>query len=330
MKPLSWSLAATLFVATLAGSEIDSGVDPLRHYRFLSGFDTGAPTSNAGVLGGGLDLSGVGWSLGDTRLNVALLSPKHFAIAGHVLRPGGEKIAFLNADGMLKQYTIAGAGTSGYTIGHYNGFASDVAIGELVETVATADHLKIYSTLKAGPLPATFPADPATDPTLSFYMGKSVVALGQNEAGNPRGGKVSRDTILSATTYSFAGPPSSVGYAWQSSPTTPDSGRLVGGDSGSPAFLQYGGELYFLGSNSGISDPAGPMQFNVGGLLPWYVDDFNASIAGTGFQLSVFTPVPEPGSMGLVFAAAAAAWTVRRRAPRTAPRRPPAAPNAGR
>jgi hypothetical protein len=321
----------------LRASEIDSGVNAARHRRFTGGFDTGVPTNNAGALGGGLDLSGVGWSAADRTWGVALISPKHFAIATHVLRAGGEQLRFLNRDGVVKTYTIKGVGTAGYTRGSYNGGTSDVAIGELVETVTAADNVKIYDVLRPGGMPPTAPdlnnpPNPAgLNPALAWFVGKSVVAVGKNESAagvfNPLGGKVSRDTIAEVGAYSLtsATTPDTLGYSWVSSATTADSGRLVGGDSGSPSFVQHNGELYFLGSHSGI-DPSIPgAQLNVGGFFPWYVDSFNASIAGTGFQIGIINPVPEPGTGLLACAGLAAAWTVRRRRPSTAPRRLPAA-----
>ena len=250
MKRFAVAALLALTGLPLRASEIDSGATAARNYRFAGGFDTGLPTNNAGALGGGLDLSGVGWSAADKTWGVALISPKHFAIATHVLRAGGEQLRFLNRDGVVKTYTIKGAGTSGYTLGHYNGGTSDVAIGELVETVSAADNLKIYNVLRPPGMPATVPdlnnpPNPAgLNPALAWFVGKAVVAVGKNEstAGvfNPRGGKVSRDTIAEVGAYSLTSPTTAdtIGYSWVSSATTADSGRLVGGDSGSPAFVQ--------------------------------------------------------------------------------------------
>ena len=88
-------------------------------------------------------------------------------------------------------------------------------------------------------------------------------------------------------------------------PNTPDSGHYIGGDSGSPTFMLWDGQLTILGAHSGVdSDPDNnPLtldQYNVDSFLPFYVDQINALIQASGFQISILTPVPEPGTLTLI------------------------------
>jgi hypothetical protein len=310
-------------------AEIDYQFDPNRHNRFLSGFGVN-PVQNPNVLGlPGLDFSGVGWGSGGQKgMNVAMVTPRHFIAANHFKPNVGSSLTFLGSDGLLRSYTVQNYIPLRYDPPEVNpANVSDLIIGQLVETIQPAHNIKIYGVVRPGQF--QYPFENTPPEFIDFYRGREVVVVGQNETGgtdangdgyNDRGGKIGKNIIDDIGVFNFGTTDTNtVGVGYESPFNTPDAARLVGGDSGSPLFMLYQGQLTALGSHSGIIEASGGPpptipQYNIDGFLPYYFDQINALIAGTGFQLTQINPVPEPGTMALIAAAGAGwfAWRKRR------------------
>ena len=313
-----WVVAALAAPASHA-LEIDFGFDPARHNRFLSGFGPN-PVQNPNVLGMPLDFSGVGWGTGAYKsINVAMVTPMHFIVAEHNKPAVGSNINFLGTDGVVRSYTVGSYIPLKYDEGNPAN-VSDLMIGQLQVAIQPTDNISIYKVARPGPFEYPFGNTPAQ--YLDYYRGKEMVVVGKNDVGgldldgdgfNDLGGKISKNIIDDVGVYNFGTvDTNTVGVGFESPPNTPDSGRFVSGDSGSPSFLLIDGQLYALGSHSGADFMANP-QYNVDGFLPYYVDQINNLIRGTGFQIVLFNPVPEPGPMAMIGSAAAALVFLRRR-----------------
>ena len=335
-------LASRLLIAVFAvasvearAAEIDFGFDPARHNRFLSGFGT-LPVQNPNVLGGGLDFSGVGWStladdlLGmnlnvpDMRLNVAMVTPRHFITADHFRPSVGSSVKFLGSDGVVRSYTVDSYIPLRYDPANVNpSNRSDLIVGQLVETIQPQDNIKIYSVLRTGAFEYPFGNTPPN--YIEWYRGKQMVVVGKNDQGGPgfvdangdgyndRGGKIGINIIDDLGVYNFGtSATNTVGVGFESPAATPDSARIVGGDSGSASFILYNGQLYALGAHSGADFTVNP-QYNIDGFLPYYFDQINQLIASTGFQMTAFNPVPEPSTWAMIGVAGATVYFFRRK-----------------
>jgi hypothetical protein len=316
-------------------AEIDFNFDPNRHNRFLSGFGT-LPVQNPNVLGGGLDFSGVGWSTvtdappfnifnqPDLGINVAMVTPRHFITADHYRPTVGSSVKFLGSDGVVRSYTVDSYIPLRYDPPGVNpSNRSDLIVGQLVETIQPTDNIKIYSVLRPGAFQYPFGNTPQE--IIDFYRGKQMVVVGKNDTGGPgfvdangdgfndRGGKIGVNIIDDLGVYNFGtAVTNTVGVGFESPSSTPDAARIVGGDSGSPSFILYNGQLYALGSHSGADFNVNP-QYNIDGFLPYYFDQINQLIASTGFQMTAFNPVPEPSTFAMIAAAGAGLYFLRRK-----------------
>jgi hypothetical protein len=292
-------LAATAAILAPAARsiEIDYQFDPNRHNRFLSGFSTN-PVQNSNVLGmPGLDFSGVGWgSGGELWKNVAMVTPQHFITADHAKPSVGSFLNFLGTDGVVRSYQVQSYITLKYDAGNPAN-ASDLTIGQLSAPILSDVPIKIYSVVRPGPF--RYPLSKTPPKNLDFYRGREMIVVGKNDVGgtdldgdgyDDRGGKISKNVIDDVFVYNFGDASTdTVGVGFESPPNTPDSGRFVGFDSGSPSFLLWDGQLTALGSHSAADFEVNP-QYNVDSFLPYYIDQINALIAGSGYQLNVISP----------------------------------------
>ena len=299
-----WFLAATaaILAPAIRAIEIDYQYDPNRHNRFLSGFSTN-PVQNPNVLGmPSLDFSGVGWgSGGELWKNVAMVTPQHFITADHAKPSVGSLLNFLGTDGVVRSYQVQSYIPLKYDAGNPAN-RSDLIVGQLSTPILANVPIKIYSVVRPGPF--KYPLSKTPPKNLDFYRGREMIVVGKNDFGgidvdgdgyDDRGGKISKNIIDDVFVYD-AGDASTntVGVGFKSPPNTPDSGRFVGFDSGSPSFLLWDGQLTALGSHSGADFQANP-QYNVDGFLPYYIDQINSLIAGSGYQLNVLSPAQNKG-----------------------------------
>jgi len=307
-------IAASLLGRVAPAIEIGYQFDPSRHNRFLSGFGTN-PVQNPNVLGmPGLDFSGVGWgSGGDQFTNVALVTPEHFISANHYHPPVGSFLNFLGTDGIVRTRQI-----QSYTQLHFNpndltSNFSDLVVGQLSAPFTPADNIRIYPVVRPGAFQYPLSSNPPS--FLDFYRGQQIVVVGKNDTGAPdadsdgyndRGGKIALHTIDDVFDFNFGtNETNTVGFGHWFHPNTPDLGHFIGGDSGSPTFMLWDGQLTILGAHSGVdadpdNNPLTLDQYNVDSFLPFYVDQINSLIQASGFQIQILTPVPEPGTLTLI------------------------------
>jgi len=290
-------IAAAVLVPAARAIEIDYQFDPDRHNRFLSGFSTN-PVQNPNVLGmPGLDFSGVGWgSDGERWKNVAMVTPQHFITADHAKPTVGSFLNFLGTDGVVRSYQVQSYIPLKYDADNPSN-TSDLIVGQLSAPILASVPIKIYSVVRPGPF--KYPLSKTPPKILDFYRGREMIVVGKNDVGgtdvdgdgyNDRGGKISKNVIDDVFVYQTVdASTNTVGVGFKSPPNTPDSGRFVGFDSGSPSFLLWDGQLTALGSHSVADFDVNP-QYNGDGFLPYYIDQINALIAGSGYQLNVLSP----------------------------------------
>ncbi len=255
---------------------------PVRHDRFSSGWSAGAPVPNTDsqFIGLSYDWSGVGWDANSsqTYLNVAMISLTHFVYAAH--RPPSTTLKFLRpTDNTVVSYTWSGSGQT--LLDPWTGEASDFAIGTLSGTGLTpADGIAIYPILFLGPE--------------ANYMGLPLLTYGRGHESSPR---IGADTVAgfdhldinknsTLDTYTV--------YHFQTAGG--DTTRYEGGDSDSPLFVPFRGELAIIGTHSSVSATSPYKSWD--NFIPVYIPQM--------IQKGItFTTVPEPEFAGAFFLLAA-------------------------
>lgn len=296
---LAWWLAST---APASAIQILS-YNPARHDRFTSGFPAGPPVPNPNLFGNvapynTFDYSGFGWSSTpftgySTHPGATLISPQHVVVARHFTP--STTLNFLGGDGNLHTYTVS----SWHNV-TYNGQVSDLRVGTLSAPINPADQVTFYSVVSTGPF--SNPVTPADMPKLNWYVGRELIVGGapNTDTGGPRMGR-NRVSFFAEVefdspfvdnlfvVYDFNGfGPDGVGG---------DEALLTSGDSGSPLFMVYDGQLTLLGTHAGADYSASP-QLSADTFIPLYIDQINDIMRPTGYQMSViFVSVPEPSSL---------------------------------
>ncbi|MEI8195136.1 MAG: PEP-CTERM sorting domain-containing protein [Phycisphaerae bacterium] len=191
--------------------------------RFSSGFPT-APVANtsASFVGAGYDWSGVGWKTSAASVNMAMLSPLHFGSADHMHPSPPDTLTFLNASGSL---VVSSAVKTNDNI------AGDVNLGTLTTAFKPSDGITYYSILDLGSTSTPWNNQPL------FVVGHSSGVAGQGP-GDPS----QRLALVKITSSSWNSSPS---YGWAA---TSGSTYAENGDSGSPSFIPYQGQLTFTGA----------------------------------------------------------------------------------
>lgn len=281
-------LATLLLVlaATPAGALTIVGYNPDVNDRFDSGYPS-TPVENTSVsfLGNGYDLSGVGWNPGLTTQSFAMISDQYFVYSNHYA-PGSTMNFYSPASGTVVSYAVSGT-TYHFT---FNGQTSDFAIGKLATPLNPADGIASYPVLDLAQ---------AAD-----YLGLDVLIYGHG-AGGPRLGENTVDLLMP---YNFPGGTGNdsygIGYAYTSGQT--GDSLFEGGDSSSPTFVSWHGQLAVLGTHSAVGDISGT-TYSIDNLIAVYTDQ----MTGQGID---FTAVPEPSRGVLLMLGACALLRRRHRA----------------
>lgn len=290
-------MAALVFLSGSARSEVIDGYSAARNDRFVTGtFPAGTPpTPNPTFYLSPYDFSGVGWvpGAGPGTQQVAMISPLHYVAATHFPLGIGQTVAFRAKDGSYLTRTVT-------TQTQISG--SDVMVGELNAPLPTgATGVANYS-IGNGPG--------------SAFVGNQVFMFGQR-------GRVGRQ-ILGALfafggggglgpTTTFVSDNDVVGDfdGFGFAPGTPTDELFVEvGDSGSPSFLFYGGNISLVGHHMAQINSGG-IPGNLDSFLPAYIPQLSAQLALDGYTLSV-VPIPEPSSM-MLMGVIAGGWYIRRR-----------------
>ncbi len=287
-----------------------NGYNPARHDRFNPGTYAGNPVNNPDFFASQYDWSGVGWDMGMSSRSVTMVSPQHFVCANHWKVPTGNTINFINREGQLKSYTVNKY--SSRVIDNVNEFGShpcDLALGWLSETVSEADKISHYSILDTDD-----PSSPYYDvnwwgTSLGAQVESNIYLYGQgaqvgrnNEIGSfgyhcPANAYeqtlYASSLFRSEENYNRLGP----------DPGYPDNAGAVGGDSSSPTFVLWGGELTLFGVHSAVSAvPPMTSWYTYDTFLPRYINDLDMLMEESDYfinRIDVYA-VPEPSTILLL------------------------------
>ncbi|MDD5728411.1 MAG: PEP-CTERM sorting domain-containing protein [Victivallales bacterium] len=282
------SISAAVLAAVPSAHALQiNGYDSGRHDRFISGY-SGDPVANPDFFAAGYDWSGVGWDAANDSRSIALVSPLHFVCAHHYEIPTGNTVTFLNRDGELKSYTIAGYSNFSFTDSD-GAHVSDLSLGRLSVAVAEADNIAYYPVLNA---------DNESTPAFEgdWYAGKEIISYGWTA----RAGTNAIDSLGFVSTNSTQDPDnltfSAVSDFHSGSSLYPDEAGLEGGDSGSPSFMVWNDQLTLMGTHFAVGSGT-TLSYNVDAFLPYYIDNENSAMSGSGYALATINVVPEPSSL---------------------------------
>ncbi|MDD5728412.1 MAG: hypothetical protein PHV59_07620 [Victivallales bacterium] len=266
-----------------------NGYDPARHDRFISGYPE-APVLNQKFFAAGYDWSGVGWDAGNANRSIALISPLHFVCANHNKIPPGNAVTFLNRDGHLKSYTVAGYSTFSYNDADGGKHVADLALGRLKNPVKPVDNIAYYSVLNADNAEVSgFNGD--------WYIGKEIISYGETA-------RAGINTIYSfgfITTNKTHSPDNRTFSAISDfhpglTAQFPDEAGFAGGDSGSLSFLVWNNRLTVIGTHFSAGKD-GALQYNADAFLPYYLPDLNSAMKDSGYSVSTVIIDPDPSSL---------------------------------
>ncbi len=265
-----------LCTAFQAEALIVNGYDPAVHDRFLPGTYSSAPVLNSNFFAAEYDWSGVGWHTGYQGKSVAMISPQHFVAADHYRVPVGDTVTFYNQLSELKVYTVEGYSTfdyDDYGITHI----PDLALGRLSEVISASDKISHYKVLDAD--------DYSTDwYDIDWYKDKEIYTYG----AMARAGTNSIDYFASVNTRGFANPDNATLCAVYDTHATGDyygEAGCQGGDSGSPSFIPYNGELTLMGTHFAINGSTSGTWETCDSFIPNYLDDIDMAINSYGYAV---------------------------------------------
>lgn len=285
-------LAAGLLLATASGSKalLIHGETVAENHRFVFGYPSGPlPNLSPQFVGAGLDLSGVGWSANSSQ-SVTMIDDRHFVYAAHY-EPVGNLLNFyspIQAAVVSYEIDIAWSVTLEAPTSSLN-LASDLAVGRLVGPLDPADEIDFYPVL-ALPAEADYPGLDLLVYGWQAKLGRDTFDAFQPinlywDAGTPLD---PADDVLNSGSGSDTIPET---YAFRFVQGAGDGEVLIQhGDSGSPTFALWNGQLALVGVHSAVS---ANVSYDV--FLPAYLDQ----IAATGAAVAT---VPEPGTAGAVVA----------------------------
>lgn len=282
------AIALVLMLAAPARALTIVGYDPAVNDRFASGY-SGTPVENTSptFLGAGFDLSGVGWNTANSMQSFAMISDEYFVYSNHYA-PGSTLSFFSPTLGTVVEYAVGS--TYQFT---YNGETSDFAIGRLSTPLDSAHGITSYAILDLA--------------QASDYIGLTALVYGHggSTTSSPR---LASSTVDFALTYDLSGPEAddSIGIAYEYNSGQPGDFMFEAGDSSSPSFTVWGGQLVLIGTHSAISTEGTP--YSIDNLIAAYTDQMSA-------QGIAFGTVPEPSRSVLLLLGACALLLRRHRAP---------------
>ncbi|MDL5053114.1 hypothetical protein QQ056_06090 [Oscillatoria laete-virens NRMC-F 0139] len=229
--------------------------DNSTYSRFSGGYP-GSPTNNPTFFAADYDLSGVGWNNANSGQSFTVISPNHAVGATHFLPGVGATIRFLNADGALVSRTVSAqtqiAGT-------------DLAMLTFSTSLTESDQVKIN--------PVLF------NPVLDEYLDMPLWMYGFTAKMG------SSNTIDGFGNILIGGPSNTFAMVSYQNYTTPGQARGQVGDSGSPSFTPWDGQLALVGVHSAIGSvvvsPGVTNDATFDAFVPNYIAALNAAMGGT-------------------------------------------------
>ncbi len=262
---------------------IVNGYDPAVHDRFIPGTYSSNPVSNPNFFAASYDWSGVGWETWAPSRSVAMISPLHFVGANHWRIPVGNSVTFYNQLGDLKSYTVEGYSTFDEEWTNDEGESwintPDLTVGRLSGVISEMDKISHYKVLDA--------SDYSTEwCDARWYEGKEVYAYGTSA----RAGTNVIDFLQNVCT-SMAGPLKPINLTTTAVYDTHATGDYYGeaggqgGDSGSPSFIPYNGELTLMGTHFAISGDTSGTWRTYDSAIPGYLDNIDAAMISYGYKV---------------------------------------------
>lgn len=285
--------AVALLAVPVANAIEIRAYSPGAHDRF-QGFPAN-PVKNEGQDFASLDLSGIGWFVISPGIQFALISRQHVVFASHfsqIVAPSN-KIGFLS-DGNVEITRTAPT----KTIIQDAGVDTDITVLTLNEPIDASTGVRPLAFL------------PINDPSLAIGLQLGVCGINPSPTNGKfpviaRGvvadipnGKVELDVNEDgAVDYSSDG--FRFDY-WVASGAGDDCYFYPqGGDSGSPSFVDYGGEAALVGLHSSVRGFASPLQpqvaikwENFDALIPAYESEINGVLNSGGYRMRPVSALP--------------------------------------
>ncbi len=198
--------------------------------RFESGFpERPVPSRNPAFVGAAYDLSGVGWDANDCTHSVALISPRHFLCATHLDVGGaGKALHFVSRNGVLKRCIIARIQPVPFAPDAAGKMKqSDLSVGTLTEPISPSEGITHYRVLFLGR-------------EFSRYSRQRLLVYGHRA-------KLGMNEVIDGQIV-----PGEMAQLKFRNEQIPGLAKTESGDSGSPTFLPYRGELTIVGTHSEI------------------------------------------------------------------------------
>ncbi|MFA5165143.1 MAG: PEP-CTERM sorting domain-containing protein [Candidatus Omnitrophota bacterium] len=266
-----------------------SGYDSNLYDRFVAGtYGTANPVANPDFIGAAYDWSGVGWQTDYAGRSVAMVSAQNFVCANHYRVPVGSTVSFVNSLGQLKTYTVQGYSTFDYQLtqngkplydnsGNPYMCIPDLALGWLTEAIPVSDGIASYSVLDADDYSTSWF-------DTGWYNGKDLLTYGWTaKAGNN-----TIDNFQNVATTGFSNPTNGTTtavYSYDSNNDPQGQAGCQGGDSGSPSFLVWNGQLTIAGTHFAVS--TGTEAWNTyDSFVPYYADDIDSAMGSAGYSLN--------------------------------------------
>jgi len=266
-----------------------SGYDANLYDRFVAGtYGTDNPVANPNFIGASYDWSGVGWQTDCIGRSVAMVSAQNFVCANHYRVPVGSTVSFFNADGQLKTYTVQGYSTFDFQLtqngnpifdsdGNPYMCIPDLALGWFTEAISDSDGITHYSVLDADDYSTSWF-------DTGWYVGKDILSYGWTaKAGNN-----TIDSVTGVATTGMSSPSNHTTvaeYSYDRNNDPQGQAGAQGGDSGSPSFIVWDGQLTVAGTHFAVTN--GTDAWNTyDSLVAAYAEDIDAAMSSTGYSLN--------------------------------------------
>jgi hypothetical protein len=299
MKLITCTLTLLWSLTTASQALVVVGHDPLQHDRFGSGFPSApVPNTDPSFVGNGYDLSGIGWSPGNIRQSITMISDEYFVRATHF--PAEATINFFSPTLYAANPSNPAAAIVSYAVGNNSymqggaispitGEPGDFMIGKLASPLDPAHGIAYYPILGLNDF-----SDYIGLPMLVYGHGGTISEtpgaqttnhrLGTNTIDGFAVGDLNGNLVADSILLAYDRDLSPVGEA-----------SLEGWDSGGPSFVSWFGRLALVGVHSAINDVDGVFT-SYDNFIPVYLDQMET--AAIEFEV-----VPEPSRLMLLMVA---------------------------